>query len=58
MAGKYTANAFEIDQMLNDAWAVAYEGNVTSHKKLVDKFEATYGKYIYRRKGGAFKLIP
>ncbi len=58
MAGTYTTNAFEIDQMLNDAWAAVYERNVTSHKKLVDDFDAKYGKYIYRRKGGAFKPNP
>jgi len=58
VAGTYTTNAFEIDQMLNDAWSAVYEGNVTSHKKLVDDFKAKYGKYIYTRNGGAFKLNP
>ena len=44
VAGTYTTNAFEIDQMLNDAWKAVYDGNVTFHKKLVEDFEAKYGK--------------
>ena len=35
-----------------------YQGNATDHDELVKKFEAKYGKHIYRRKGGKFHLDP
>ena len=57
-AGTYTTNAFEIDNILIDAWKRIYQGNATDHDELVKKFEAKHGKHIYRRKGGKFHLDP
>ena len=40
VAGTYTTNAYEIDQILIESWKLVYEGNATSHKKLVADFIA------------------
>ena len=56
--GTYTTNAFEIDNILIEAWKRVYQDNATDHDELVKKFEAKYGKHIYRRKGGKFHLDP
>ena len=55
LAGTYTTNAYEIDQILIDAWEGVYEGNATSHKKLVADFMANYGEYVCKRKAEHFK---
>ena len=56
--GTYTTNAFEIDNILIDAWKRVDQGSATDHDALVKEFEAKYGKHIYRRKGGTFHVDP
>ena len=58
VAGTYTTNACEIDQILIDAWKLVHEGNAKSHKKLVAEFIAKSLEYVYKRKAGKFKLKP
>ena len=56
--GTHTTDAFEIYQMLIDAWQDVYKGNSASHKDLVAAFKAKYGRLFYTRKinGGKAKF--
>ena len=55
--GTRTTDAYEIDQILIDAWADVYKGNAASHDKLVKAFKGKYGHLFFKRKE-QFKLKP
>ena len=53
----HTTDAFEIDQILMDAWADVYKGNVSSHAELFEAFKGRNGALFFER-NTEFKLEP